>query len=163
MVSSYFRRAFNINNLLEPYFSDQSKPDLIDQFRLMQARTGTIISGSSALQFFARTSYPDSDLDLYTALHGAAEVADFITKADYTYVPREHQELEWMAELREAARRTREETSPSEYDWDGGMATLLDFTKGAEKIQLIVARESAVERVLKFHSSSFPTSSLNPI
>lgn len=52
-------RAFNINRHLGRFFKDPKG------FRSLQARTGTLISGSNALQFFDRTYYPESDMDLF--------------------------------------------------------------------------------------------------
>ena len=47
-VLAYNRIAYNINKLLLRYFTD----DQIEPFRLLQDKTGTLISGSAALQFF---------------------------------------------------------------------------------------------------------------
>ena len=58
-VHAFLKRTFDINRSLLRFFLDPIS------FRSMQARTGTLISGSFALQFFDRTFYPDSDLDLY--------------------------------------------------------------------------------------------------
>ena len=51
--------AFNINHYLRHFFQNPL------EFGTIQAETGTIISGSSALQFFDREIFEDSDLDLY--------------------------------------------------------------------------------------------------
>jgi hypothetical protein len=56
---SYVRRTININRILKRFFPE---PDV---FRVLQRQTGTLISGSQALQFFDRTFYPESDLDLF--------------------------------------------------------------------------------------------------
>jgi hypothetical protein len=58
-VKDYFARAFNIEKRLSRYFDDPKS------FRKLQAETLTVISGSTALQFFQRNFYPESDLDLY--------------------------------------------------------------------------------------------------
>ncbi|KAF7976042.1 hypothetical protein HWV62_7946 [Athelia sp. TMB] len=58
-VLQYQLSAFNINTHLARFL-----PDPIE-FRSMQARTGTIISGSNALQFMDRVHYRDADLDIY--------------------------------------------------------------------------------------------------
>ena len=58
-VEDYISRRFSIVKLLSRYFQHPSA------FRNLQAVTGTVISGSSALQFFDRSYYPKSDLDLY--------------------------------------------------------------------------------------------------
>jgi hypothetical protein len=58
-VKDYLARAFNIDRHLSRFFDNPKA------FRKLQAETATAISGSSALQFFQRTFYPESDLDLY--------------------------------------------------------------------------------------------------
>ena len=57
--ASFTRCAFNINCHLGHFFQNPL------EFRTIQAETGTIISGSSALQFFDREIFEDSNLDLY--------------------------------------------------------------------------------------------------
>lgn len=56
-VQDFSYRAFDINCSPSRFISDPIA------FRILQARTGTVVSGSFALQFFDRTFYPESDLD----------------------------------------------------------------------------------------------------
>ena len=49
-----------------------------ETFRHLQATTGTVISGSSALQFFDRSYYAKSDLDLYVPLAWRAKVGQYL-------------------------------------------------------------------------------------
>ena len=58
-VNDFNKRAYNINCHLSHFFNDPLG------FWSLQARTGTIISGSNAFQFLDRTFYPTSDLDIY--------------------------------------------------------------------------------------------------
>lgn len=52
--------CYNINTLISPFFPGNDHPDLVGDFRRLQAQTGALISGSIALQFFLRTSsYPE--------------------------------------------------------------------------------------------------------
>ena len=55
----YATRAYDIDRSLSHYFSDPVA------FRKLMARTYLLISGSFALQFFKRTSFSGSDLDLF--------------------------------------------------------------------------------------------------
>lgn len=55
-VEDYMKLAFNINRCLARFFDDPVA------FRSLQARTGTVISGSAALQFFDRTLYADAGM-----------------------------------------------------------------------------------------------------
>ncbi|KAH8092536.1 hypothetical protein BXZ70DRAFT_898267 [Cristinia sonorae] len=74
-----------INDSLMRFFDDPVA------FRSLQARTGTLISGSTALQFFDRTSYPNSDLDLYIHPQFDRDVLLWLTDNGYTFVPEEEQ------------------------------------------------------------------------
>jgi len=59
-VDEFTKQAYNINRHLGQYFT---KPTT---FRTLQAWTGTLISGSSAIQFLNRSQYPGSDLEVKT-------------------------------------------------------------------------------------------------
>jgi len=82
-VSSYLRRKHKLETVLGKYFTD----DQILHFRHLQATTGMIISGSTALQFFERVLYPDSDLDLYVEYRYMRLVALWLASIGYRYVP----------------------------------------------------------------------------
>src|SRR5260221_4362327 len=58
---SYMRREFSVNRVLSRFFT----PIELLSFHYLQSKTEMFISGSTALQFFDRTNYPQSDLDLY--------------------------------------------------------------------------------------------------
>ncbi|KAJ8690127.1 hypothetical protein PTI98_011585, partial [Pleurotus ostreatus] len=60
-VDEYIERAYNIERLLMNFLPQEH----IGDFRMVQGAIGMIIGGSSALQFFSRRYYDDSDLDLY--------------------------------------------------------------------------------------------------
>ena len=83
IVCSYIKRVFNIDRILSRFFADPVA------FRALQARTGTLISGSSALQFFARTFYPESDLDLYIHSNWLPDVVEWMVQEGYVFVPAE--------------------------------------------------------------------------
>ncbi|THH04355.1 hypothetical protein EW145_g5587 [Phellinidium pouzarii] len=64
------------------------------EFRVLQARTEMVVSGSSALQFMDRMVYPQSDLDLYVAKDHAAQVCGWLPTEDgrgYRFVPSDRQ------------------------------------------------------------------------
>ena len=76
------RRAFSIDKLLSPYFT----PTEVTQFRELQSQTGTLISGSTALQLFDRVTYSESDLDLYVEHRFSRALAEWLLEIGYTYV-----------------------------------------------------------------------------
>lgn len=149
-VKSYRKRAYNIAKFLSRYFTD----DFVHRFRFVQARTGMLISGSAALQFFDRTFYKNSDLDLYVEHRHCSEAAHFLITAGYQFRPRQGQGgLD--SEILELAHYWEE------HDWDvsaymnDSICGVFTFEKGDNKIQLITARESPLNIILAFHSSRF--------
>ncbi|CCL99903.1 uncharacterized protein FIBRA_01928 [Fibroporia radiculosa] len=125
-AKEYTRHAFNINRHLSRYFDD------ISAFRSLQARTRSLISGLNALQFFDRTCYPESDLDLYVHLRWRREVGIWMMQSGYHFQP------------------------SSNYD-TRGIAAVFTFIRASpgqnRKVQLIVARRTPMKIVLAFHST----------
>lgn len=147
-AADYSRTAYDINRSLTRYFDDPLA------FRSLQARTGTLISGSFALQFLGRLFYPESDLDLYVAMHARREVGEWILAQGYSYVPYENQEDDF------------EEALIGEVEWNAmeyfsrGIAGVFSFVRASradsakeDKVQMIVASRTPVEVILAFHSS----------
>ncbi|KIM47322.1 hypothetical protein M413DRAFT_440763 [Hebeloma cylindrosporum] len=81
-VSSYMRRKHKLETVLGKYFTDAQ----ILYFRHLQATTGMVISGSTALQFFERILYPESDLDLYVEHRYRRPIALWLASIGYRYV-----------------------------------------------------------------------------
>lgn len=162
-IFSYIQRAFNINRHLSRYFSDPVG------FRLLQSRTGTIISGSNALQFLDRSFYPESDLDVYVPWKQLRDLARWVINDGYVFEPNTTQ----PKVFKEAAKRM-ERTMGDQEDFEGmnmgyamrGVAGVFTFLKPAErkdpmeeepplKIQIMAARTSVAEIVINFHSSAY--------
>ncbi|TDL21038.1 hypothetical protein BD410DRAFT_771825 [Rickenella mellea] len=151
-VQDYTRRTFNINTHLRRFFTNPIS------FRCLQARTGTVISGSNALQFLDRSFYSDSDLDLYVYPHHAIDVGNWVMKhggMEYTFKPI----LNQHAEFRVAA-LARPEWSGDEEDEDykmEGARNLLNFVSADKAkpltVQIIVTEEAPLETIFKFHST----------
>ena len=79
-VKDFERRAYNVNKHLARFFSDPLS------FRSLIAKTRMVISGSFALQFFDRTRYPGSDLDLYAHRDdGVHEIGKFLLAEGYVF------------------------------------------------------------------------------
>ena len=123
-------------------------------FRRLQACTGTLISGSTALQFFDRTFYPESDLDIYVPKTWRNEVGQFLLRAGYSFVPHSSQHPTFV----EAVFENSVTTSTAEYGNFKGISGVFNFEKNGMhgerlKIQLMVAVRSAIEPILHYHSS----------
>ncbi|KAL0575033.1 hypothetical protein V5O48_006934 [Marasmius crinis-equi] len=142
-VEGYHNVGFSINKLLRPYFTY----DEIQQFRMVQAYTGTLISGSTTLQYFARMRYEGSDLDVYVEHRYATIVVEFLQSLGYAFKSPEE-----GLPLAEALKFGEEE--PCEYKLGiKGITSILTFVKGDCSIQIVTAECSAMEVVLNFHST----------
>jgi hypothetical protein len=133
VVNYFSRRAFTLEKILDKYFQHHE----IQQFQTMQERTGTVISGSSAVQFFHRSIWPESDLDLYVEEPFAAECGRFVIECGYTP-------------------GSRSIMKNGSEDSDYGLKSIhsiMDFTKGSLKVQVIATESSVMKTILGFHSS----------
>ncbi|KAG7088808.1 hypothetical protein E1B28_012768 [Marasmius oreades] len=161
-VEGYWRRALNIENLLSPYFT----PAETQCFRVVQALTGTLISGSTALQLLSRKRYPESDLDLYVERRYGSFLGSFLEAIGYKFEPAQGQSvcLEEAIERAEFLRNLPPYTSysspytsysspyTSPYDNDG-FAGVFNMTRGDRTIQLIATTHSPLDKIFKFHST----------
>ncbi|KAK7682806.1 hypothetical protein QCA50_014190 [Cerrena zonata] len=145
-VKYYMQRAFKIDRILSRFFTSPLA------FRQLQARTGSLISGSAALQFFDRSYYPESDLDIYVPFKHRIEVGLFLFKEGYQFEPGRGQDDGFHATLSVDRRADFDE-----YDFRGVHA-VLTFVKNwvdgtATKAQMIVAISTPMEAILGFHST----------
>ncbi|KAK7023001.1 hypothetical protein R3P38DRAFT_2531866 [Favolaschia claudopus] len=136
--------CFDVSSLLRRFFGS---PANVKEFRRMQQQTGTIISGSMGLQFLNRLAYEDSDLDIYVRRATAQLAIIFLQGTGYTWIPRAGQDNNLSLQL---------SLSLSD-QWNSylgrGIADVLDFRKGDEKIQLIIAKTAPMDIILSFHST----------
>ncbi|KAF9474988.1 hypothetical protein BDN70DRAFT_884268 [Pholiota conissans] len=172
VVQDYIPRGFQLHKLLAPYFS----PEQIMEFRRLQASTGMLISGSTALQFFDRVVYLESDLDLYVNHSSREEIGRWLTSIGYSFVPQRLNFVSHMGQDETLILATFDdaiahlEPEPSTWDpWLGhefltqggnkyiGAGCLFTFVKGIapneRKIELITSMKSPLERILNFHST----------
>jgi hypothetical protein len=138
---------------LEPYFT----PSETNQFRIIQAFTGLLVSGSAAFQLFIRRSRCDprvstSDLDLYMEHRYGLIVGKFLVWCQYEFVARLDQFRDFAMAVTEVEGKIRGYADRN-YSDGRGFAGVYNFVKGGMKIQLITARNSALDIVLNFHSS----------
>ena len=148
VVTKYMEKAFNIEKILARYFPNPSS------FRFIQACTGTLISGSTALQFFDRSFYPESDLDIYVSKAWRVEVGQFLLQSGYQFVPHGRQ----RSVFENAVSEMRIMTSTALYGNFRGISGVFNFVKqGARgerlKVQLMVSARSPIEPILRYHSS----------
>ena len=157
-VQSHIARAYNINTHLAHFFSNPLA------FRSLQARTGALISGSNALQFLARTHYPDADLDIYCAYPDRAQICEWLVRnEDYAFHPQMRQDPSLDVALNQA--RVPDAAPPlSTYNSFKAVSGVYTFTKRITtangmatryKVQVIVAYRCPIEPIFDFHSSAF--------
>ena len=157
-VTNYSQLNFDIKRVLSPYFSEED----IKSFRMVQLMTGAVISGSTVVQFFDRTTYPGSDLDIYVEHQYCRDVAWWLVSRGYEYKPSRPDQPKSFVQAFKSW--TREQIFPLFLQLEDaagyighGVDNLFDFFKsGSErKIQLISARACPIEVILSFHSSMF--------
>ncbi|KAJ7635118.1 hypothetical protein FB45DRAFT_910829 [Roridomyces roridus] len=138
--------CFNLTRLLSPFLGDHEQ---VVRFRQIQAETSALISGSVALQFLDRTTYPSSDLDIYVNRTCGDPVIHFILETGYIFQPREQQDLDVFEQL-----LTAQSLLPRTASYPlRGIADILDFQKDDKKIQLILSESAPMEVILSFHST----------
>ncbi|KAJ7641791.1 hypothetical protein FB45DRAFT_901016 [Roridomyces roridus] len=136
--------CFNITRILVPFFGTDAE---VARFQRMQAETGTLISGSTALQFFNRITYPGSDLDIYAHRPKAEGPVQFLLKNGYTFLARKSQKPNALQQLPFSVA----EKGPSYLG--RGISDVLDFQKGDKKVQLIIGALTPMETILSFHTT----------
>ncbi|KAG1881323.1 hypothetical protein F4604DRAFT_1577927 [Suillus subluteus] len=144
----YSRRAFSINRHLSDFIS---KPLL---FRGLQARTGTLIAGSNALQFLDRTVYDEADMDVYVHPGHAREVMDYVVEREgYEFKPHSKQPHDYRKIVADKWDNTRmRQNYPIK-----GVRSVLSLEKhdsdGYRKIQVIECTMSPFDTIINFHST----------
>lgn len=140
----YFRRMFTIDCLLAPFLSH------VNDFRVMQSRTGALISGSTALQLFNRDRYAEADLDVYVEGRYAVDVVNHLLECEtYEFQPKPTQYRDPSDTL------AMNVIHPKIYDsyLVTGITGVLTFIRGDKQIQVIVSCRSPLDVVFNFHSS----------
>lgn len=147
IAQSYIRRRFCIDNILGLYFSEKQ----IIEFRHLQFHTGMIISGSTALQFFNRLVYDDSDLDIYVDHRHRESVAIWLRDIGYIFKPTKRFGTKTLEEAIFGLSPFEDNTGLQYW----GAMSLLNFEKESpqRKIQLITTDGTPITTVLNFHSS----------
>ncbi|CAA7267482.1 unnamed protein product [Cyclocybe aegerita] len=167
-VSSYNRRAFNLERVLSRYFT----PTQITKLRELQFETGALISGSTALQLLDRSHYENSDLDLYVTHHSCKPIGLWLQSIGYQYEPKSTgraplalRKLETALEYVDPLERLKEHLLEGRKDHSfldrsaSGYLRVLniyDFKKPNDnnvKIQLMTTWHTPLECVLNFHST----------
>lgn len=166
-LKDYMKRAFDVNKHFKRFFDDPLA------FRILQATTNLIVSGSNALQFLNRCVYPKSDLDLYIDVHNVHTVCEWMMDAGrmYLFDPSADQdsdfEVAWgrFVAVYNNGRITGEGFHPANtaqglYGINRVLA-IFSFIRARSdpqlerKVQVIVTELNPLISVLNFHSSEY--------
>ncbi len=160
IVQKYMLEAFDIDRHFSRFFPNPS------EFCSLQASTGAIVSGSNALQFFNRSHYPESDLDVYAPVKSCQIISDFMLGLGYEFVPSSCQLPTFKDTIARRNRPTSYHTRKpraknNSFEGIRGMFTFSkmdpsDLTPEAPrlKVQLILTAPNPMEAVFNFHSST---------
>lgn len=134
LVKAYWPLAFNLARVLQPFLIPADVPS----FRGMMKASGAIISGSVALQFLDRSSYPSSDLDIYVSHAHVNVVEPWLLEHGLTKVPRVDEP----------------DATPQAYDRPLVIHSVEDFraADSGRIVQLICTRRCPFSAILEFHS-----------
>ncbi|ESK93948.1 hypothetical protein Moror_12941 [Moniliophthora roreri MCA 2997] len=84
-VETYKHMVFSTDRLYSPFFSQHDQV----LFRVMQAHTGALISGSSVVALLARARFRVADLDVFVNMQYVPVVGHFLMNARYVFKPME--------------------------------------------------------------------------
>ncbi|KAL0578305.1 hypothetical protein V5O48_003682 [Marasmius crinis-equi] len=150
VIESYRRSAHDIDKLLLMFFTLVE----IQRFRELQSFDGFLISGSIALQYFARVVWPDSDLDIYCYPKHFARLVRLLGAFGYDYIPDAGQTLDLHAFVKVIQEGVGDLLH---YDSRQSISAVLSFTRVtngvSKKVQVVVCQRSPMEAILKFHST----------
>ena len=140
LTDEYWRTTLNINRVLLPYFNREGE---VDRFLNLMDEMGSVISGSTALQFFSRRIFHQSDLDVYVPSINLSKACRWLS--DDGYEQREKKEENEDAGLDDVYPTIKEIEK---------VETFVSSTTG-KVIQLIGTKHSPLSAILDFHSSEF--------
>ena len=141
---------FDVDPLLSRFFP------VPGTFRLMQKRTGALVSGSTALQLFRGQRYLRSDLDCYVHRAERFVVGRYLISVGYQFVPYSWQARSFRAAARDRSIDLIDKNRSYRYR---GIAAVFNFVHpSGTSVQIIAACRSPLEVILWYHSSAYTLS-----
>ena len=119
-AAGYQAAAFCIDRFLAFFFT--SIP-YARKFRSLQARTGTLIGGHSALHFLDRSPAPLHVLELYAFFQHRHEVGEWLRDVGYSYAPSSRQNEDYLATITDVAFLS------DNFYWPPSVCGVMAFTK----------------------------------
>ena len=96
-----------MNDIYRKFFDTDE--DIIT-FRREMGKAGALVSGSQVVQYFSRSHYAGSDLDLYVHHQESEYIAMCLVELGYKYVPSRSKAVGWSQLCDEACEMAAEET-----------------------------------------------------
>lgn len=162
VVQAYRSQVWDLDHYFSRWFSNPIT------FRHLLKTCNGVVSGSQALQFFDRTQYPESDMDIFLPLDGVKELG-FWLQHDMGY---RYSESKFRYSYFENTINTIEDSHDGIIQPDHGTPGILSVielirhdrqSSGSyipRRIQLVVLNTNPTSFIVfKFHSSEFP----NPV
>lgn len=153
VVLYYTRLVWDIDTFFEQWFP--FGPD----FRQRLAISDAVVSGSQVLQFFDRSSYPETALDIFTRIHGAIAMGQWLLTIGYEYMVEDTDDPdpdpEFMNDILALGYDMYHVENPSPIF--GTFRFVASATAAAHdelKVKLIVVRDPPITHILNFHSST---------
>ncbi|RDB21204.1 hypothetical protein Hypma_011908 [Hypsizygus marmoreus] len=146
---SFRSRAFNINKHLAPYFLQAET----EAFRRLQASTGMLISGTSALEFFLRSCFnvPLQELEVFVEHSFALQVGRWLITIGYEFIPAGPQNDEFKMAYTEAS-GPQGVRSYRSFKYATAVFRFFSFRTG-KNVQLIAACSSPLQVILNMSST----------
>lgn len=146
-IKAYLRSQFNPHVLLSRFSLN------VTAFQSLQAQTGTLISGSIALNFFQRTPRDWDPLDIFVYFQHRTRVARWLVDSGYSFIPFVTQSPDLDFAVTEGVLREGEQTA-----YQFGICGVLMFQTAREDrqatIRMFVAYQTPVEAILRASSSA---------
>ncbi|KAK7021331.1 hypothetical protein VNI00_017433 [Paramarasmius palmivorus] len=163
-VQAYDDIVFGVTNIYRSFFP--SAVD-IENFRVLLARTGGIVSGSVLVKVLSRKDFQPADLDVFVRSCHAQMFGKFLLDIGFVFIP--------LATKIEGNRRCTIEQNPDFYlavkaelsSWTPNTGNIADrydnsalagvFTfvhKEGGKIQIVATRTEPIDVILGFHSTA---------
>ena len=122
-VDMYLKTAFNIDRFLQRRFFANAVA-----FRSMMAETGCVISGLTALEFFARVQWAETPLELVVDSSNVATVCRYLVDTcGYSFIPDSNTPL--ASSLDEALLPATWEPRPGETEWACTIVAVFEFKR----------------------------------
>ncbi|KAJ7829047.1 hypothetical protein B0H13DRAFT_1916682 [Mycena leptocephala] len=153
LIKHYCELVWDVDTYFQPWFRDGT-----EKLRNALRQSGAIVSGSQIIQFFDRTKYPGSDMDIFLRIGGVLNMTRWLTAQGYHLDAKtEGYGCLHRALLRTTTRILLPNSVPNRpiravYNYHRYVASTTSVYY--QKIQLVVVDINPVQHVLfDFHSS----------